>query len=63
MEIEEVMFELELAGLNGEQCRKIMMSIQRTGFDAKEVDKKLQLMGFDPIFTVDDDDEANDTPK
>ena len=59
MEIEEVMFELELAGLNGEQCRKIMMSIQRGGFDAKEVDKKLGLMGFDPIFTDEyEEDEA-----
>ena len=59
MEIEEIMFELELAGLNSEQCRKIMMSIQRGGFDPKEVDKKLRLMGFDPIFTDEYEEDDN----
>lgn len=50
MELEEVKQELELAGLDNEKIRKIMMAIQRTGFDPKDVDKKLKTMGIDPIF-------------
>jgi hypothetical protein len=56
MTLEEIEFELELAGLSREQQIKLLSSIKRNGFDAKAVDKKLQLMGFEPIFTIYDDD-------
>ncbi len=56
MTLEEIEFELELAGLSREQQIKLLSSIKRNGFDAKVVDKKLQLMGFEPIFTIYDDD-------
>jgi len=52
MTLEEIEFELELAGLSREQQIKLLSSIKRNGFDAKTVDKKLQLMGFEPIFTI-----------
>lgn len=57
MTLEEIEFELELAGLSREQQIKLLSSIKRSGFDAKAIDKKLQLMGFTPIFTIYDDDE------
>lgn len=56
MTLEEIEFELELAGLSREQQIKILSSIKRSGFDPKAVDKKLQLMGFTPIFTIYDED-------
>jgi hypothetical protein len=60
MTIEEISFELELAGLSREQQIKMISSIKRGGFDPKAVDKKLILMGFTPIFSIydDDDDES-----
>jgi len=61
MTLEEIEFELELAGLSREQQIKLLSSIKRSGFDAKAVDKKLQLMGFAPIFTIYDDDEEEDS--
>lgn len=57
MDIEEIAFELELAGLSREQQIKLLSSIKRAGFDAKAVDKKLLLMGFAPIFTIYDDED------
>lgn len=59
MDLEEIAFELEMAGLSREQQIKIMSSIKRGGFDAKAVDKKLLLMGFAPVFTIYDDDEED----
>lgn len=59
MNLEEIEFELEMAGLSREQIIKIMSSIKRGGFDPKAVDKKLILMGFTPVFTIYDDDEKN----
>ena len=61
MEMEEIAFELEMAGLSREQQIKLMSSIKRGGFDAKALDHKLLLMGFAPIFTIYDDDE-DETP-
>lgn len=59
MTIEEIEFELELAGLSREQQIKLLSSIKRGGFDAKAVDKKLMLMGFAPLFSIyDDEDET-----
>lgn len=57
MTTEEITFELELAGLSREQQIKILSSINRGGFDAKALDKKLLLMGFAPIFTIYDEEE------
>lgn len=55
--MKEIEFELEMAGLSREQQIKLLSAIKRSGFDAKAVDKKLQLMGFAPVFTIYDDDE------
>lgn len=58
MTLEEIAFELELAGLSREQQIKLISSIKRGGFDAKAIDKKLILMGFTPIFSIYDDDDT-----
>jgi len=59
MTLDEIEFELELAGLSREQQIKLLSAIKRSGFDPKAVDKKLILMGFTPIFTIyDDEDES-----
>lgn len=63
MSLEEIEFELELAGLNREQQIKLLSSIKRGGFDAKALDHKLLLMGFAPIFTIYDDDEEESENK
>ena len=55
MSEEEIAYEFELAGLSIPQQIKLMSSIRRSGFNAKAVDKKLQLMGFAPVFTIYDD--------
>lgn len=60
MTLEEIEFELELAGLSREQQIKLISSIKRAGFDAKALDKKLILMGFAPIFTIYDEEEEGD---
>lgn len=57
MTIEEIAFELELAGLRIEEQRMLLSSIKRSGFDAKALDRKLIAMGYAPVFTIYDDDE------
>ncbi len=57
MSLEEIEFELGLAGLSREEQLRLLSSIKRGGFDAKALDHKLLLMGFAPIFTIYDDDE------
>ena len=57
MTLEEIEFELEMAGLSREQQIKIISSIKQGGFDAKAVDKKLVLMGFTPVFTIYDEED------
>jgi len=59
MTIEEIAFELEMAGLSRDQQLKLLSSIKRAGFDAKAVDKKLILMGFTPIFSIYDDEDED----
>ncbi len=56
MTIEEVAFELELAGLRIEEQRMLLSSIRRSGFDAKMLDRKLIGMGYAPVFTIYDDE-------
>ena len=63
MEMQEIEYELELAGLSREQQIKIMSSIKRGGFDAKAVDKKLILMGFTPVFSIYYEDENEKSHK
>jgi hypothetical protein len=54
--IEEIAFELELAGLRIEEQRMLLSSIRRSGFDAKILDRKLIGMGYAPVFTIYDDE-------
>lgn len=56
MTLEEIAFELELAGLRLEEQRMLLSSVKRSGFDAKVMDRKLIMMGYAPIFTIYDDD-------
>jgi hypothetical protein len=58
MTLEEIEFELELAGLSREQQVKLLSFVQMNGFDAKMLDKKLQLMGFAPIFSIYDEEDT-----
>ena len=57
MTLDEIEFELELAGLSREQQVKLLSFCKANGFDAKVLDKKLQLMGYEPIFSIYDEDE------
>ena len=56
MTIEEIAFELELAGLRIEEQRMLLSSIRRSGFNAKMLDRKLIGMGYVPVFTIYDDE-------
>lgn len=55
MTLEEVEFELEMAGLTREQQIKLLSFVESNGYDAKMLDKKLSLMGYEPVFTLYDD--------
>ena len=55
MSIEEIELELELAGLSREQINKLISFVKANGFDPEVMDKKLQLMGYEKIFTIYDD--------
>lgn len=57
MTLEEIALELELAGLSREQQTKLLSAIKRGGFDPKAIDKKLIQMGFEPIFTIYEEDD------
>ena len=61
MTLEEITFELELAGLTREQQMKLLSSVRRDGYDAKALDKKLLLMGYAEIFSIYDDEEESST--
>lgn len=56
MTLEEIAFELELAGLRMEEQRMLLSSIKRSGFDAKVLDRKLIAMGYAPVFSIYDED-------
>ena len=62
MTLEEITLELELAGVSRDKQVKLLSSVQREGFDSKALDKKLMLMGFEPVFSIYDDkeDESKD---
>ena len=57
MTLEEIEFELEMAGLSREQQVKLLLSVKIVGYDAKVLDQKLRLMGFPPVFSIYDEDE------
>lgn len=63
MTLEEIAFELELAGLRLEEQKMLLSSIKRSGFDAKALDRKLITMGYAPVFTIYDDDAIDITQK
>lgn len=56
MTLEEIGFELALAGLRLEEQRMLLSSVKRSGYDAKLLDRKLISMGYAPIFSIYDDD-------
>lgn len=56
MTLEEIAFELELAGLRLEEQRMLLSSVKRSGYDPKLLDRKLIGMGYAPVFTIYDDE-------
>ncbi|MEA2048923.1 MAG: hypothetical protein U9O64_10830 [Campylobacterota bacterium] len=58
MTLEEIEFELEMAGVPSDQLRKLLSAVKRDGFDAKTLDRKLMTMGIAPVFTIYDEDES-----
>ena len=58
MDMEEIAFELELAGLSMDERRMLLSSLRRSGFDPKALDNKLKAMGYAPVFTIYDEEEG-----
>jgi hypothetical protein len=63
MTLEEIEFELEMAGLSREQQVKLLSSVKIGGYDAKVLDQKLRLMGYPPLFSIYDEDEEESDKK
>lgn len=57
MILDEIAYELKLAGLSFDERHMIMSAIKRFGFDPKALDKKLIALGYAPIFTIYDEEE------
>lgn len=57
MTLDEIEFELELAGLSREQQVKLLSFCKMHGYDAKLLDQKLRNMGYEPIFSIYDDED------
>lgn len=55
MSIEEIEMELELAGVSRDKIIKLLAFCKSNGFDAAVMDRKLNLMGFEKVFTLYDD--------
>jgi len=55
MSIEEIQMELELAGVDRDKINKLISFVKNNGFDAAAMDKKLNSMGFEKVFTIYDD--------
>lgn len=60
MTLDEIALELELAGLSREQQTKLLSFCKTNGYDAKVLDQKLRLMGFEPIFGMYEEDEGSE---
>jgi hypothetical protein len=48
-----------MAGLTREQIVKLLSFCKVHGFDAIVMDKKLQNMGYEPVFSIYDDEEED----
>ncbi|HEY9129731.1 MAG TPA: hypothetical protein VIN02_07845 [Sulfurovum sp.] len=59
MTLDEIEFELEMAGLTREQIVKLLSFCKVHGFDAIVMDKKLQNMGYEPVFSIYDDEDED----
>ncbi len=55
MTLEEIEMELELAGVSRDKIIKLLSFVKSNGFDAAAMDKKLQSMGYEKVFTIYDD--------
>ena len=55
MSIEEIEMELELAGVSRDKIIKLIAFVKNNGFDPVAMDKKLNSMGFEKVFTIYDD--------
>ena len=51
MDLEEIAFELELAGLRLEEQRMLLSSIKRSGYDAKVLDRENSLLWAMHLFS------------
>lgn len=58
MSLEEIENELEFAGVSRGQIVKLLSFCKMNGFDAQAMDRKLAMMGYDPVFAIYEDDEA-----
>lgn len=58
MTLEEIEHELEFAGVSRGQMVKLLSFCKMNGFDSQAMDRKLAMMGYDPIFAIYDDDET-----
>jgi hypothetical protein len=56
--LEEIELELEFAELSRGQIVKLLSFVRSSGFDAKIMDRKLLMMGFEPLFGLYEDDES-----
>ncbi len=56
MSLEEIAYELELAGVRFDEQRMLLSAIKRFGFDPKALDAKLIALGYAPVFTIYDED-------
>lgn len=61
MTLEEIELELEFAGLSRGQIVKLLSFVRSNGFDAKTMDRKLLMMGFEPVFGIYEDEESGPT--
>lgn len=61
MTIDEIALELELAGLSRPQKNKLLTFCQEYGYNAKSLDRKLTLMGYEPLFYMFEEDEHTST--
>ena len=57
MSLEDVRTELEVAGVGMEHVDKLVRICEFHGFDAATMDKRLQMWGYEKIFTLFDESE------
>ncbi len=57
MTLEEIELELELAGVSRDKIIKLLSFVKSNGYDAKALDRKLQTMGIEPVFSIYEEDD------